>query len=915
MKKKTQQMKCKKNAKKGSKSKPRSTSSKVANKKLNKFAKQGKLRKQRLKQKKKENKHNKHDAKEPAASKVNGEQFADNDSAEEEDAIQEEDLEFYAGQDSAFTKRLAANVSRKNRKRKSEDEHEDDSSKYEKKARGQISGDSDQRLKMLLPIKDKGKVIPKMMELESEEEEEVQEETSQPQQNEGTAAEVEKEDKPLPQLSVEEMLATRQEKMNNRKQRIAQLATAVIENPEENSPMHQPSVLQKNRKRKSEDEHEDDSSKYEKKARGQISGDSDQRLKMLLPIKDKGKVIPKMMELESEEEEEEVLEETSQPQQNEGTAAEVEKEDKPLPQLSVEEMLATRQEKMNNRKQRIAQLATAVIENPEENISKMKELRKLLGEKDPDVCLTVRKLVMVSMCEIFKDIIPGYRLRLPTAQEKEQKMKQDTKKLMDYESAFLLSYKTYLEYLEHTITGKSFDSSLRLKRLGFCDVPLPQQSKKDLMVIAVQCLCSLLTTHPHFNYRSDVVTLLVPYMNHKNSQVSDTVCQAAKRIFVSDKSGEVTLEVVRAIAKLVKSRKFKVQAKVVETLLCLRIKEVNTEQTEGSKKMKRKEKFQKLSRRERKKLKQTEELEQELKETKATQDKELRLKMHTQIVETMFTMFFNVLKQEEKSPLLPVVLEGLAKFTHLISVDFFHDLYAVFNKLIEFGELTQVEVLHCVQTAFRILSGQGSALNIDPMKFYTHLYSAILGVHAGSSPDDAAIILDTVDAAIIRRKKQVTQQRVLAFIKRLSAMCLHQLPPSSAAYLAIARCMVSMFSYADILYDQEAQGSGVYMPFLQEPEHCHASSAVLWELHAMKKHYHPDVKRLANALLHKSSSSQGDLSQKTPPELYQYVQSQDLFPATVPSRSNRQTKATTSGFRSQDFKEELQQKYPDLVSD
>ena len=32
-------------------------------------------------------------------------------------------------------------------------------------------------------------------------------------------------------------------------------------------------------------------------------------------------------------------------------------------------------------------------------------------------------------------------------------MKQETKKLMDYESALLLSYKTYLEYLEHTIKG------------------------------------------------------------------------------------------------------------------------------------------------------------------------------------------------------------------------------------------------------------------------------------------------------------------------------------------------------------------------------------------------------------------------------------------------------------------------------
>lgn len=55
-------------------------------------------------------------------------------------------------------------------------------------------------------------------------------------------------------------------------------------------------------------------------------------------------------------------------------------------------------------------------------MGKLKELRSMLGEADPDVCLTVRKLVMVSICEVFKDIIPGYRLRMPSAKEKEQRV-------------------------------------------------------------------------------------------------------------------------------------------------------------------------------------------------------------------------------------------------------------------------------------------------------------------------------------------------------------------------------------------------------------------------------------------------------------------------------------------------------------
>lgn len=108
------------------------------------------------------------------------------------------------------------------------------------------------------------------------------------------------------------------------------------------------------------------------------------------------------------------------------------------------------------------------------------------------------------------------------------------------------------------------------------------------------------------------------------------------------------------------------------------------------------------------------------------------------------------------------------RFAHLINVDFFEDLFNVFNNLIDSGvrrtdhlkpninnstghvryvkKVSQLyfifcllqnlgyrESLHCIKTAFVILMGQGEVLNIDPMRFYTHLYNSILSVHAGES--------------------------------------------------------------------------------------------------------------------------------------------------------------------------------------
>ena len=48
----------------------------------------------------------------------------------------------------------------------------------------------------------------------------------------------------------------------------------------------------------------------------------------------------------------------------------------------------------------------------------------------------------------------------------------------------------------------------------------------------------------------------------------------------------------------------------------------------------------------------------------------------------MFVTYFRVLKTAGHSPLLPPVLEGLAKFAHLINVDFFSDLMAALQTLL-----------------------------------------------------------------------------------------------------------------------------------------------------------------------------------------------------------------------------------------
>lgn len=102
---------------------------------------------------------------------------------------------------------------------------------------------------------------------------------------------------------------------------------------------------------------------------------------------------------------------------------------------------------------------------------------------------------------------------------------------------------------------------------------MPEEAASKLRPVAVRCLCDLLASHPHFNFRTDIISCIVPLMCVKTDQVSPntpssiltdvciyfvgqisaTVCDTVKRIFKEDKSGEVTLEVSDVILTRLKN--------------------------------------------------------------------------------------------------------------------------------------------------------------------------------------------------------------------------------------------------------------------------------------------------------------------------------------------------------------------------
>ena len=115
-------------------------------------------------------------------------------------------------------------------------------------------------------------------------------------------------------------------------------------------------------------------------------------------------------------------------------------------------------------------------------------------------------------------------------------------------------------------------------------------------------------------------------------------------------------------------------------------------------------------------------------EARGEESTQARLRFATDITNILFAIYFRVLKSITSGyaagsmssglKLLHPVLNGLAKFGHLMSIEYFQDVLANFKVLLEGSGLPihNYEKLLCLKTVFAILSGQGDNLTLDPAK-------------------------------------------------------------------------------------------------------------------------------------------------------------------------------------------------------
>ncbi|KAJ5756591.1 hypothetical protein N7533_006134 [Penicillium manginii] len=556
-------------------------------------------------------------------------------------------------------------------------------------------------------------------------------------------------------------------------------------------------------------------------------------------------------------------------------------------------------------KEELARMATLINEDPEEHTALFKTMADMAAR--PDAPITVKKLALASQAAIYKDVIPGYRIRPISEEEMGGKVSKEVRKLRDFEQALVNGYRNYVQTLGAlTKPGKNVRVDPSLKSL------------------AINCTCTMLESVPHFNFRTDLLKILVNKLARKQIDADFVKCrESLESIFRKDEDGLVSLEAVKLLSKMMKARDFEINETVLDAFLSLRLlgefsqkasrDRVDRREEEkpiGKKKQVREFRTKKL----RKTMKEQKIVEKDMKQADALVSHEDRDKNQAETLKLVFGVYFRILKQRIPKLMGPV-LEGLAKYAHLINQDFFGDLLEAMKDLIAHAERdekaeegdeneeaeedteteaqgarprdTRREALLCTITAFALLEGQdaskaASTLHLDLGFFVQHLYRSLYSLSTNSevefNPNTSLRLADPNNAddenqlTQARSRNKVNFQtpmvlllrclhftlisrahgmpppvRLATFSKRLMTTAL-QLPEKSAiATLALMNQVAKHNArrISSLWHSDERKGDGVFNPYATDVEATNVYAGSVWEGELLRQHYCPQVREAA----------------------------------------------------------------------
>lgn len=577
-------------------------------------------------------------------------------------------------------------------------------------------------------------------------------------------------------------------------------------------------------------------------------------------------------------------------------ASQAQDEKQPPPEPTIPE-----REQILRAKEELAKIGVQLNEDPEEHPGAFKNMAKIGQSRVP----AIQKLCLVTQLAVYKDVIPGYRIRPSTQDPADQKLSKDVKRLRSYEHALVTGYHVYLKELAKYAKFKGADD------------------KHGLSKVAITCACTLVTAVPHFNFRTDMLKILVGKLSSRKIDDAFNKClRALETLFRDDEEGRPSMEAVSLLSKMMKAKSYQVHETVLNLFLYLRLLSeysgkaskdgVDRPIGPDGKFQKKKREFR--TKRLRKSMREDKTLAKQMDQADALVSHEERDRMQSETLKLVFATYFRVLKQRRPG-LTGAVLEGLAKYAHLINQDFFGDLLEALKDLIRHSEEeaameeegdggaeedededavvrnTTREALLCTVTAFALLAGQDAHnaradLHLDLSYFTTHLFQTLLPLSVNAdlelgarslhlpdpdSPQSASnqanrVNVQTMTVLLVRcltavllpswNIRSVPPLRLAAFTKQLMTIALQMPEKSCQAVLALVNDVNSTHGkkLAALWNTEERKDDGTFNPLSESVEGSNPFATTIWEGELLRRHYSPKV-REGQKLLDKSLRS------------------------------------------------------------
>ena len=517
----------------------------------------------------------------------------------------------------------------------------------------------------------------------------------------------------------------------------------------------------------------------------------------------------------------------------------------------------------------------------------------------------ISQLAIMSLLVIYKDILPSYRIRLPTTAEMAIKVSKDIQQLWDYERRLLNHYQQYLITLQNI-----WDAYNKQK-----DSSTSNTSRNTLAATCILSMAELLKSAFHFNFRSNLLTAVIRQMNYRHHTnidgamvMTNTItirtacCDAIKFVFQNDHQGDVTLEATRQISKYMKDREYKqISVQMLQTMYYIPLR-VHVDEAVAAKIATQ------VNKKKRKRNSEIAAIESEMKEGSTSVDKIVLAQCQSDTLQIVILTYFRILKsiapastQQQSSDhatpsqqpkqqynhaihdLLPTALEGLAKFAHLINIDTVIDLLSVLRDLLNHNSHSATDhanrlvlpvdaTLNCILTAFQTLQGPGKEMKIDMKEYIIPLYNQIPRLcsykYSYDTTGDASavdgrtdvafkshqqqksmtdLLLQCLSMAFIQRR-EYSNVRIAAFMKQILTLTLHCSPDMSIPLLAFVRQLIHRYiASLQQLYENEQDviTEGQYRMDVLDPEHANPYATSAWECSLLKFHYNSEVQTQA----------------------------------------------------------------------